>query len=407
MKKRTRLLTLIVMAAGLVFVTACKSDSGKDDKSKSAQAKSEKSKKDKGSKQKSELPIEATGPVATVDGKDIPAEEFNEVAKRRLKRFGSNLPPQMVGRYKTQILEGVINKRILDNFLADKDIEVTDKDLKDRIKEFKERFPSDKEFQNFLKENDLSEKEFKGDLKKDLALKKYVRNEYGIEITDKKIKEYYNKNKKQYNKKERVSASHILIKSGKKSDKSDKEAKKQAEKLAKEARKKDTDFSKLAKEKSEGPSASKGGKLPEFSKKDMVPEFSKAAFNMKPGEVSDPVKTKFGYHVIKVHEKKDARTVPLKEAKGDIRKKLEQREFRSAMQKFMKKVKKDVKIKKNPDNIKVNVKSPKGGKGKGGPGGMNIKKLNPKQLKKKLKQKAKQKQQGSEQGKSGSDKGSN
>lgn len=102
---------------------------------------------------------------------------------------------------------------------------------------------------------------------------------------------------------EKVQASHILV-SYKGSSRDPKvtrtkeEAKKLAEKLLKEV-KAGTEFSKIAKEHSNCPSGKKGGDLGMFGRKQMVPPFEKAAFSLKPGEVSDIVETRFGYHIIK------------------------------------------------------------------------------------------------------------
>ena len=71
--------------------------------------------------------------------------------------------------------------------------------------------------------------------------------------------------------------------------------------------KKGADFAELAKKKSKDPGASDGGDLGFFTKDQMVPEFSAAAFELEPGKISDPVKSQFGWHVIKVEEKRNRR----------------------------------------------------------------------------------------------------
>ncbi|MCA9647804.1 MAG: peptidyl-prolyl cis-trans isomerase [Myxococcales bacterium] len=102
---------------------------------------------------------------------------------------------------------------------------------------------------------------------------------------------------------ETVTASHILIgykgAQRAKSERSKDEAKKLADKIAKEAKAKGADFGALAKKYSEGPSGPKGGDLGPFTRGRMVKPFSDAAFALKPGDVSEPVETPFGYHIIK------------------------------------------------------------------------------------------------------------
>ena len=119
----------------------------------------------------------------------------------------------------------------------------------------------------------------------------------------KRIEQRRNEQLQQQGGGETVTASHILIgykgAQRAKSERSKEEAKKLADKVAKEAKAKDADFAALAKKYSEGPSAPRGGDLGPFSRGRMVKPFSDAAFALKVGDVSDPVETPFGYHVIK------------------------------------------------------------------------------------------------------------
>ena len=90
------------------------------------------------------------------------------------------------------------------------------------------------------------------------------------------------------------------------------------------------DFSALAKELSEGPTAPRGGDLGLFGRGRMVKEFDEAVFAMKPGGVSDPIRTRFGWHVIKLVERQEERTRPLEEVKENITRMLESRAERQA-----------------------------------------------------------------------------
>jgi len=122
------------------------------------------------------------------------------------------------------------------------------------------------------------------------------------------------------------------------------EAKKKAEALQKRAAKGE-DFAALAKENSEGPSAKDGGELGYFAQKQMVKPFADAAFALKPGEVSDVVETRYGYHVIKVEDKRAAGKVPLSEVKDRIRESLQQQKVGEAVRGILSQLQKDAKIK--------------------------------------------------------------
>lgn len=137
----------------------------------------------------------------------------------------------------------------------------------------------------------------------------------------KKVEEFYNNNKATYTQEEQVKAQHILIKTEAGKPESEKAALDKIKSI--EARLKKEDFGKLAAQFSEDPgSKSKKGDLGFFNRGSMVPEFDKEAFVLPVGKVSAPIKTSYGYHLIKVTDKKAAQTTSLEDAKLEIAKKL-------------------------------------------------------------------------------------
>jgi peptidyl-prolyl cis-trans isomerase D len=145
-----------------------------------------------------------------------------------------------------------------------------------------------------------------------------------VEISENDIKSYYEANKdSEYKEKEQVRARHILIKvPDDASEEKKKELRAKAEEILKEA-KSGADFAELARKYSEDEgSKDKGGDLGFFGKGRMVPEFEKVAFSLNPGEISDIVETQYGFHIIKVEEKKPEKIKPLDEVKDQIKRKL-------------------------------------------------------------------------------------
>jgi len=151
-------------------------------------------------------------------------------------------------------------------------------------------------------------------------------------VTGQQIERAYNDNIQQYSTPEQVRASHILLKT---QGKDDAAVKKQAEDLLAKI-KAGADFAELAKKSSEDEgSAKKGGDLDYFPRGQMVAEFDQAAFSMKPGELSDaPVKTQFGYHIIKVVDHKPASTKSLPEVRAQIEDQLKWEQAQAAAQKL-------------------------------------------------------------------------
>lgn len=161
---------------------------------------------------------------------------------------------------------------------------------------------------------------------------------------EKKVKKYFDSHKDEFTHAKEVEASHILIKVDK--NKTDAQAKKEIEKIAKEV--KNADFSELAKKYSEGPSKTTGGKLGYFTKNKMVKEFSEVAFKLKINEVSKPVKTKFGYHLIKVTNIKEAYSDKYEDVKLSISKNLiKEKKKKEAIAKLKLEIKEKIKNAKN------------------------------------------------------------
>src|SRR3954469_18071340 len=124
--------------------------------------------------------------------------------------------------------------------------------------------------------------------------------------TDENMKKVYEEAAKQITGEQEVHARHILV-----------ETEDQAKKVAEDL-KKGADFAELAKKESKDPGASDGGDLGFFTKEQMVPEFSTVAFALQPGKISDPVKSQFGWHIIKVEEKRSRKAPDFEQVKSQI-----------------------------------------------------------------------------------------
>jgi peptidyl-prolyl cis-trans isomerase D len=157
--------------------------------------------------------------------------------------------------------------------------------------------------------------------------------EQSMVIPDAELHAAYNASMDNFRMPDRVKAQHILIKTQGKSDAEKKAALAKAEDLLKQL-KAGADFSQLAQKNSEDSSnAPKGGDLGFFVRGQMVPEFDKAVFAMQPGELSGIVTTEYGYHIIKVNEKENARVKPFDEVKGDLAAEIKKQRITEQMQK--------------------------------------------------------------------------
>ncbi len=213
--------------------------------------------------------------VAIVNGK--------EISKNDVLKYLNDIGPQMAMQFQSP--EGI--RRVI-NELVNQELLYLDAVEKD--------FESDEEFQDVLEIT-------KSNLLKDYAVNKIISK---IEATPDELAVHYLKNKDQYNKPETVIASHILV------DKID-----LANEVIKEIEE-GLSFEDAAKKYSSCPSKEAGGNLGEFSKGQMVPEFDEAVFSMEEGELSAPVKTQFGYHIIKLIKKNPAGESEFEDVKEEV-----------------------------------------------------------------------------------------
>lgn len=144
------------------------------------------------------------------------------------------------------------------------------------------------------------------DLNNEILKKVYIDQKVKEAVSDEKIKAKYKAMEKEFEGKEEVRARHILVDD-------EKTAKKIAKDLAKGG-----DFEKLAKEFSKDNNKDKGGDLGYFSKGQMVKDFEDVAFKLKAGQISDPVKTEFGWHIIKVEDKRKVKVPTFDESKSKL-----------------------------------------------------------------------------------------
>ena len=340
----------VVLLASLALVACEKKPSSSADKAKStakpaASTKTNATAKSKTTTASSEA---KTGAIARVNGIEVARAEFDKKYDKMTRAFtkrGKEIPAGLAQRYKESILKQLVDKELLNQQITKEKIDVAAKELDKEFADYKKMFRTDENFNRYLKSSNINIDDIKKNIRHNLAVKLLLTKQGDLLVPDTETKKYYDDNLKRYEVKEQVRASHILIKVGKKADDAQKAAaKKKAKSVHKLATAKGADFAKLAKAHSEGPTKSRGGDLSFFTKGRMVPDFEKVAFKLAKGKISEPVKTQFGWHIIKVTDKKEGRQRGFEEVKASITKLLQNKKSRRAKADLLRKLKTNGKV---------------------------------------------------------------
>ena len=265
------------------------------------------------------VPVELPEVVARVNGETINKADLQSAVTQLESRAGRTVPPDQRDRIFRGVLDQLIAYRLLAQESATRNIVVADGDVDARAAEIRAQFPSDQVFLQTLEQQHMTEAEFRDDVRQGLRITGLIDTELSTRaaVTPEQVNQFYTSNSFQQG--ERVRASHILIAVPENADAAAKEAARAKASEILSQVKGGADFAELAKQHSQDPgSGPRGGDLDYFERGQMVGPFEEAAFALAPGQTSELVETRFGYHIIRVADKQAARTIPLEEVRGRI-----------------------------------------------------------------------------------------
>jgi peptidyl-prolyl cis-trans isomerase C len=289
------------------------------------------------------------GKIAVVNNTTVSRQDLDREMKMyalKLNAQGRPISDQELKRYEGNFRETLINSVLLLQQSEADGIKPKESQVTKSLNEFKASFKNEKDYQNELKQMGFTEKElfdwFKDKLTIEAVFEKNIT--LNIPISDKQIRDFYDKHPEMFRQPERVKASHILIKVAEDADEAKKEKALASIKSLKQRIDEGEPFANLAMEYSDCPSKAKGGDLGFFSREQMVQPFSEAAFTMQPGQVSDVVTTQFGYHLIRVTERQEAQMLAFSDVKEDIANHLRREQKMKKIGDYIEKIKKNADI---------------------------------------------------------------
>ena len=279
--------------------------------------------------------------VAVVGGESISKSQFDQLLGQARKTFKAQkrpFPKAGSAQYKAlqdQALSFLVQRAEFDQKAADLGVKVSDSQVDARLKQIKKQYfgGSEKRYQAQLKQQGLTEQQVREDIRAQLVSEGiFNKVTKDATVSDKDVAAYYLAHKAQYGQPSSRQVRHILVKT-----------KSQADSLyAQLVAAHESNFAALAKKFSKDPgSAAQGGKLT-VSKGQTVPPFDKVAFSLKTGELSKPVHTQYGWHIIQaLTAVKPAKQTPLKDVQASIKQQLLQQKRNDAMTKWVNATKKD------------------------------------------------------------------
>ncbi len=279
--------------------------------------------------------------VARVNGTGITAAEVQDMAQHVAQSAqGADAPSAEAAR--ENALESLIEMEVLAQQAKAEKITPPAAEVDQQLAEIKAHFPDPAAFQKSLKDNHITEAELRREIGRGLTIAKLIERHVIVKLPESAAEEFYRQHPDKFQHPGQVRASHILFRAATGADAA---AAKQRATAALERLHKGEDFGTLARELSEDPAtAPNQGDLGFFPREGVVKPFADAAFSLQPGQVSDLVRTEYGFHIIKVVEIRPAGITPLDDVRPRLQRYLEDQEREKQQHAFIEELKKKAKI---------------------------------------------------------------
>jgi len=276
--------------------------------------------------------------VAKVNGAGIARAKLESTVRFYLQQRGDgaqgNRNPEQSSQLRRQILDVLIGQELLWAEARDKNVVASGPDVDAALARMKQRFLTPEAFLGEIARGGFTEESYAEDLKRQLSVRRLIQEEIAkdVTVTDQEVDAFYQANLDQMRRPQEAHLRHILVSvEPGADDAAQKAARAKIDRVLAEARA-GADFAALARVHSDDPSGPQGGDLGFVERQQLVAPFADAAFALQPGQLSDVVRTQFGFHLIKLEERRGGDLVPKAEAAGEIRDHLFSAKLQQAVQ---------------------------------------------------------------------------
>lgn len=311
--------------------------------------------------------LEATGPVALVNSQPITAQEFNDEVTKIMA--SGQLPPHVLAQLdgarrdqlKERIISGIVMRKLIEQEIAANNFTISADEIDARLEQMQAELElvgqmnpgAFASLEEMREQMGISTSELRDSVSQAIALERLVQKAHAYSpATEAEAQTFYDENKDRFQQPEQVRARHILRRvEDSTNQKAWDTAEAEIKAIHKDVTANGVAFADAAKEHSDDPSGQRGGDLGFFPRNVMVPEFEKVAFELSDGETSKPLKTAFGWHVIKRESYRAAGPIPFETIKDQLIAQITNSRFQQSLEAYVQDLQSKATIELKPENI--------------------------------------------------------
>jgi peptidyl-prolyl cis-trans isomerase C len=281
--------------------------------------------------------IQVLNPVATVNGFIITPQDLDQETGLLMAEMDVRNQPisiQQTGQLRSQLIENLIERELLYQQAQQKNIKIQSVWVDRAVNELKQRLRRVATMESYLEMSGLNADQLRERIRRGLIVRRLLHREVinRVKVSESEMKAFYQQNPHLFRREEQVRARHILIKI--KGKESPEHALLQIQAIQAKLRQ-GADFAVTALEYSDCPSKNRGGDLGFFTRDQMVSAFSEAAFALAPGEISDIVTTRYGYHLIQLVDRRPPAQMAYKDMRNKIERTLRQLKEKKSAENYL------------------------------------------------------------------------